>query len=317
MRSHPFRACFASLLLLVGSLTGCQCGIGIADNKTGQPPSANGANQEQTQGPNTEQGSVPYRYQIRGVAMLAFYPMTRPNGEINPMQGSVNGYLVLYKKRQSTEIAAWALKDDTCHFDVTPQTNKPQAQGLDAGDALSVAINGKDYPLTRRGKQDTPTGIVYNIPTREDVSFPYNKTITFRAQPASQTIQQGFSISLSAPAALIITQPTLYRTGLDVKRVDGLALRWQTKGEMPYMAVRINQFNPDKKTTKTLLCRFSNSGSALLDRSWLAGFAPDTEGKHTHIYFSPTTYKLASIPPYVKPLLTVVRATTTLPLRIH
>lgn len=303
------------VLLAFFALTGCQCG-GVAilgPAGTGAPSQG----QDQHSPPQGSAASEPGKYQIRGVMMLAFYPDVSGEKTLNAEKGSLNGYVVLYPKVQETIIAAWALQDDTCDMAVTKPGSPSAARGLDGGVGVFAQVGGQRYTFSRK-QRETTTGpdVLYNFPTLAKTSFPPEKWVSFSAK--GEQSYPAFSLRLKTPAKLTIQTPTLNDKGaLDTRREEGLFLRWQTQGEMPYVAIRLNQIATDGKSTRTLLCRFSNKGQGMLPASLLKAFSSDPEGKRTHLYLAPTTYQLASLPGLDKPVLAVLRSTTAVPLQLQ
>lgn len=345
---NPFSSChiwmWGIFVVCAVLAQGCSCGVGIVQDpssQTGQgvqgnnkqgnnaiPPTANTAEATESSDasdsttPSAPSPIRPSRYQIRGVAMVAFYPGSTPKTTpfVDPQIGSMNGYVVITDKPQETVISAWGMKDGECQFEALPyaQNESPTPiRGLNAGTGLTVQVADKQLTLEPRQKQLSGTSeldTIYNIPTTPDYAFPYQQKVVFQSVGSPEV--KAFRLELQAPAMLQIQEPALNTTGTTITRQKDLTLRWKTLDSMEYLALRINQNLRDKQETRSLFCRFANTGTAILTTSHLQQLAPDPEGTSTSLYLFSTTYKLSPIAGFTEPVLTVVRATITVPVRL-
>ncbi len=321
--SSPKFVGFILLLWFVIVTNGCSCGIAIVQSPTsGQANDKGGNKANQALPPATQQTTQrPSRYQVRGVAMVAFYPSptaaTKPN--IDFTTGSMNGYAIFYNKPQETVISAWAMKDGDCSFEASSYKDLQQdkdLRGLDGGKKLSVHVGRKTMVLEYRNTSSNPSSpnIIYNLPTLENYLFPYNRHVIFQSKGAREL--KAFQIELQAPARITVIQPKLHKSGITLSKKKDTKLQWSTAGSLEYLAVRFNQNLQEKKQVRSLFCRFANTGQAIIPGKQLAKLASDPEGKFTNIYILSTTYKLAKVPGFSDPILSVVRVTSTVPAKL-
>ncbi|TNE51533.1 MAG: hypothetical protein EP343_05395 [Deltaproteobacteria bacterium] len=303
----------------IGLLVFANCGIDIvqnagsnASNSTNQGSGKNGEGTTEKQ----------WRYSIHGVAMVAFYPSSTPDSKtIDPSTGTLNGYMVFYDKPQQTEIAAWSLKDGDCQFETSSYAKqKPNAEvvrGMNGGKAPSVIVGGKTIQLEQRTQNLEgldALSYIYNIPTQNPHQFPYNQTISY-ASPGGPEVQK-FQATLKAPAKVTITQPKLVPGEVSFPREQDAQLRWSAEGPMEYLAIRINQTIAEKKEVRSLFCRLASTGQGILPAAQLKKFVSDPEGAYTHMFVFSTTTRFTELKGLDAPILTVARATTTVPLKL-
>lgn len=308
--------CTASLLGLAG------CGIDIVQN-AGSNTNANSSQGggKGGQGNNTTQ-SRQWRYNIRGVAMVAFYPTQGESSPaLDPSRGTMNGYMVFFEKPQETVISAWSLKDGECKFEVEKYGEQSSGgevvRGLNGGKELSVTVAGKRIVLEPRTQELEGTELlsyVYNIPTQNSYAFPYNQMLRYESKGGPEV--QAFRSELKAPAKVSFTRPQLIEGQVSLPRNKDAQFAWNTEGETEYLAFRINQNRKDKKEVHSLFCRLANNGKGVIPSAQLQKLAADPDGSFTTMFVFATTNKFVEVKGFDAPILTVARATSSISIKL-
>jgi len=311
----------ALLSLLFGLVfwsASCACGVTIlprSGSGGGGPGEGKEPKVTKKEDPPKQKSVKPYKYQIRGVALLEFYAEPNQAFVMDPSKGSLGGYVVFYSEPQETVITAWSMKDGECKSSLTSYDKKRDAAkvyGLDAGKIVHASIKGNKWSFEKRAdKKDglKEPDVIYNLPTIQEFVFPYSETTTFAIGGGS--VVKKFERTLPAPAFLKVLTPELKSDGVEIHRERGLEIQWESKGNLPYLFVRLNQNDDKKRQARSLFCRFANSGRAKIPAADLKPFLKDPDGTHSYLFFFSTTYHLPKIPDFKEPLLAVVRATTT------
>jgi len=111
---------------------------------------------------------------------------------------------------------------------------------------------------------------------------------------------------------LKLTKPKMDNAGTRLSR-EGIPLTWSFDGTSPYLSVRINQRDDEKKLTRSLTCRFKNDGSAKITAEQLKPFYKDPTGQKTHIFFFSSKWSLPKLKGFDEPMFFLTEAITTSP----
>lgn len=292
---------------------GCSCqavGLNIPEQSNSNTNSGNNKDNPPTSTKTVEDVTdKPGTFGVQGVAALTFYPKVTSGSE-----GGFGGYVLFYDQPQETNVQFASMKNGECKFKEykgSSDTTIPY-KGMDAGEELVLSFASQEWQWMRNPFRyyNKEYGVYYLGPSVEKLNYPYEGDVTLSSKGGGDI--KDFNLKWKAPARLDISQPAIsFAEPILVERDKGLPMSWKFVGEAPYLAVRINQSNPDGKGGRTVTCRYSATGPATLPAEELKKFQTDATGERSHIFFFAGRYLLAKIPSLSKPLFVVMESITT------
>jgi hypothetical protein len=252
---------------------------------------------------------------IQGYATLTFYPE-----EVNSRKGILGGYVLLFDKPQKARDPFSEVPMDSCQYTEHKNTGKRPPlpySGLNLGKEVTLGTGGQRWNLNRTlMNQDNPDeGFFYNLTTVQDLSFPYLSFFGFKSEGGPKA--KPFSFKAPTPSMMKVDTPLMKNEGTLISMRQPLDFRYSFAGDARQFVVRINQSDQDNELTRSLTCRFSNTGKATIPASHWKKFEEDDDGTKTSLFLFSGAYKRIPLPGYDAPIYSVVESIYYTPAILH